>query len=128
MDLNAIQLDLRTRLAKIAGIKTCRLGIESNISPNDYPIIRIAIDKLKKRDIVSRSADIRIYAGLPLIEGKDTLEDITQALVTLEDKISALAQEGNGYRCIHQQTVMSGGLVEHYQLIAILFECSWMLD
>ncbi len=38
-------LRLRDSLSSIPGVKTCKIGIESGISPDDYPMIRISFSE-----------------------------------------------------------------------------------
>ena len=41
---------LRTALAAVAGVQTCRIGLEAGITPDDYPIVRIVPAELTVPD------------------------------------------------------------------------------
>ena len=38
---------LRAALAKLPGVRTCKIGLETNISPGDYPMIRIVPSEIR---------------------------------------------------------------------------------
>ena len=47
MNINVYKLlkQIKERLTNLDGIKTLKIGIEPNISPSDYPIIRIVANR-----------------------------------------------------------------------------------
>jgi len=38
----ALLQTIRDKLATVPGVKTCKIGLEANISPDDYPMVRLA--------------------------------------------------------------------------------------
>jgi hypothetical protein len=55
--------DLRDALALVPGIASCKIGLEANISPADYPMIRIVPSRiLDAAALGRRRAEVMIYA------------------------------------------------------------------
>ena len=54
---------LRDRLASVAGIVTCRVGIEANMTPADYPMVRIVPGKVSYAAVLGRrKVDCLVYS------------------------------------------------------------------
>ena len=85
---------LRDALATIPGVNSCKIGLEANISPADYPLIRVVPSRgdAKHQDVqgnlVMRGMETLIYFGLPVSETDNGgLEGVYRALFDLEAAI-----------------------------------------
>lgn len=119
---------LRNSLATVDGVKTCKIGLEDNISPDDYPIIRIVPSRLENgRTINRRSADVLIYFGLPIQPFDDTpdaagrvrLEKLYAALFELEEKIRLIVYRNRGK---YKETITDEDRLDTYKLMAVRCE------
>jgi len=41
MEIMALLETIRNKLATVPGVKTCKIGLEANILPEDYPMVRL---------------------------------------------------------------------------------------
>lgn len=112
---------IRDTLGQLPDVKTCRIGIESGLSPDDYPIIRLVPSSL---DPASpwRSMNVLVYYGAPLAEADQGLEALYEALFGWEERIREALRVGKGYRCKWLETVTDEDRLEHYKLFASRFE------
>ncbi len=91
MNINVYKLlkQIKERLTNLDGIKTLKIGIEPNISPSDYPIIRIVVNRNTIADDFDKWANdiyFSVYFGAKIDEKKG-LESIYEYLYTLEATI-----------------------------------------
>lgn len=76
-------------LIGIKGIKSLKIGLEPNISPSDYPIIRIVPNEIRLSDdfdLWASDISFSVYFGAQLHE-KIGLEKIYEQLYSLEYEI-----------------------------------------
>ncbi|MDA3046702.1 hypothetical protein OFO10_05975 [Campylobacter sp. VBCF_06 NA8] len=87
-DIYGAIVKIKEKLEGIEGIKTLKIGIEPNISPSDYPIIRIVINKNDLTQSNGWENDIyfSVYFGAKIDE-KVGLENIYKYLYDLEREI-----------------------------------------
>lgn len=80
--------EIKEMLAGIDGINTLKIGIEPNISPSDYPIIRIVINRNTLSNTNGWENDIyfSVYFGAKIDDIKG-IENIYKYLYTLENEI-----------------------------------------
>jgi hypothetical protein len=119
---------LRDSLAGIAGVASCRIGLEANITPDDYPLIRIVPSRMQDAAVLGqREAELLIYFGMPVhpfedepdASGRTAMEKLYAALYTLEAQIlTRLATFGGLYR----ETIADEDRLETYKLMAIRCE------
>lgn len=116
---------LRDALAVIPGIKSCKVGLEDNITPDDYPMIRVVPSKLENgRTIQRRSADVLIYFGLPIQPFDDTpdaagrvrLEKLYAALFDIEEQIRLITYRNRGK---YVETITDEDRLDTYKLMAV---------
>lgn len=112
---------LKDRLLDIPAVKTSKIGIEANIAPEDYPIVRIVPSIIRKTDSITRSTELLIYFGTPVHESEDGLEAIYESLLNLEQAIIQ-ALNGNGFLVKYLDTIIDEDRVEHFKLFAIRAE------
>ena len=130
MNFSNVLTDIRDKLAKLPNIKTCRIGIESTLTPESYPLIRIQMLGFKKSESQThRNGDLMIYFGLPLVEGDVPLESIYAQMLELEQKIVNELEFGAGYRSTYERTLVSDSSVSgHYLLFGVQLSVSYMQD
>ena len=110
---------LRDSLADIAGVKTCKIGIETGISPVDYPLIRLVPVRLTPgKPYNSRTAEVSIYFGVNITESEG-LEYVYQQLLVLEAEIINAIKAGGGK---YIETVTDEDRLDTYKLMFIRFE------
>lgn len=76
----------RDALALIPGVASCKVGMEANISPTDYPLIRLVPSSLQPNRYGGRSLDVLITFGAEITEAEG-LEAVYAALFDLESAI-----------------------------------------
>jgi hypothetical protein len=119
---------LRNALATIPGVQSCKIGLEDNITPDDYPMIRVVPSRLENgQTIKRRKADVLIYFGLPIQSFDDTpdsagrvrLEKLYAALFALEDEIRRIVYLNRGN---YRETIADEDRLDTYKLMAIRCE------
>lgn len=114
-------LILKNKFFEIPAVKTSKIGIEANIAPEDYPIVRIVPSIIRRTDSITRATELLIYFGTPIYEAEDGLEAIYEGLLNLEQAI-ILALQGNGFLIKYLDTITDEDRIEHYKLFAIRAE------
>ena len=123
MTANAYPLlvSLRDRLAAVDGIVTCKIGLEANMTPADYPMVRIVPSAVRYGTMMgSRQIDCLIYFGQPIHEFTDGLEGLYESLMGLEILLLAAAQAAPGVqRFEYTETVLDEDRVDGFKLMAM---------
>lgn len=79
----------RDSLKTIPGVASCKIGLEANISPSDYPLIRLVPSRLTPgKPYSARTIETLIYFGAPTANSEG-LESVYDDLFTLEQAILA---------------------------------------
>jgi hypothetical protein len=108
----------RDALADIPGVVSCKIGIEKNLSPADYPMIRLVPSRLSPgRPYSARTIQTFIYFGAPVTESEG-LESVYAALSALELSIIEVLRTLQGR---YIATVTDEDRLDTYKLMAI--EC-----
>ena len=129
-------LNTRTaQLATIPGIKTCKVGLEANLTPDDYPIIRLVPSSLAPSSLSTingpRILSLTVYFGAQLLEATDGLSAVYAELFRLDaaireallvTAIAAGLEVGRWRQITYQDTVMDEDRLPHYKLMAARFE------
>lgn len=111
---------LRDQLATVAGVQTCRIGMEANMTPDDYPMVRIVPSLLRDSPVLGqRQAECLIYFGQPIHEFTDGMEALYEELLTMEATLIEAAETGAGYYFQYIETVMDEDRVDGYKLLAL---------
>lgn len=110
---------LRDELATVTGVASCKIGLEANISPAHYPLIRLVPSRLTPgRPYSGRTIETLIYFGAKTANSEG-LETVYEDLFTLEkgirDKLRA-----EGVRYIETQT--DEDRLDAYKLMVIRCE------
>jgi len=116
---------LKTALAAIPGVVSCRIGLEENITPDDYPIIRLVPSRAADGAAYShRKVELLVYFGMPIQPFDDTpdtsgrvrLEKLYAALFALEAAIiTSLGQAGAHY----VETITDEDRLETFKVMAV---------
>lgn len=122
MNSYAVLTELRVKLALIAGVKTCAIGLEAGLSPDDYPIIRLVPTRFQPVERERMKMELTIYYGLPVTESDGGLAPLYQQLLTLEAAIKDAVKYGNGYLVNFIDTITDEDRLDHYKLFASRFE------
>ena len=107
---------VRNALAAIPGVASCKVGLEANIGPADYPMIRVVPARIiAGRPYNARECETLIYFGAP-IANSEGMELVYTQLFQLEAGIlSVLRAQGARYR----ETITDEDRLDAYKLMAI---------
>ena len=83
--LNAV----KDKLATIQGITTVKVGLEPNISPKSYPIIRIVPQRTTGQEYMRQKHSFFVYIGFKLQESQG-IDTIYQTLYDVEKQVKEL--------------------------------------
>lgn len=109
----------RTALALISGVASCKIGLEANISPADYPMIRLVPTRITPgRPYNNRTVETQIYFGAQTANSLG-LETVYTDLFALEASILATLKT-LGARYI--ETLTDEDRLDAYKLMAIRCE------
>lgn len=113
---------LRDALAGIAGVASCKIGLEQNISPADYPLIRIVPSRLTPgRPYSRRTIETLIYFGMDTSEAEATgLQGVYSDLFGMESSIREVLTQDEGGRYL--ETITDEDRLNTYKLMAIRCE------
>lgn len=118
----AVLESIRDAMKAVAGVKTCKIGNEADITPADYPLVRIVPTKLT--DGVPRGAarecECWIYLGLPVHEFTEGLEAVYEKLFEFEQLLLAAARKADGVGSIvYFETVFDEDKIEAFKMLAM---------
>lgn len=109
----------RDALAAIPGVASCKVGLEANISPADYPMIRLVPARITPgRPYFNRTAEVQIYFGAATANSIG-LEQVYADLFDLEAEILHVVR-GLGAKYI--ETVTDEDRLDAYKLMAARVE------
>ena len=101
------------------GVASCKIGLEANMTPADYPMVRIVPSLARHgRVLGQRETEVLIYFGKPVHEFEAGLEDVYQELFDMEAALIDAA-ESCGVYCEYRETVADEDRVDAYKLMAI---------
>lgn len=110
---------LRDDLATIVGVTSCKIGIEPNISPADYPMIRIVPSRLTPgRPYNNRTAECLVYFGTSTATSEG-LETVYDNLFTLEASIIGKIKAAGGR---YIETITDEDRLDAYKLMTVRCE------
>jgi hypothetical protein len=129
-----ILTQIKETLATIPGTTTCKIGLEQNITPDQYPLIRLLPTRMQPKDDVGNQAllEVTIYFGAALLEvDSGGLEAVYARLFGLEETIrqavlfgavKAAWDAGNRMQVRYIDTLLDSDQLPHYKLMASRFE------
>jgi hypothetical protein len=110
---------LRDRLAEIEGVASCKVGIEPNISPVDYPLIRLVPRRLTPgRPYHNRTVETFIYFGMDTATSEG-LEQVYDDLWLLEAAILEVVKSVGGR---YIETLTDEDRLDTYKLMSVRCE------
>lgn len=113
-------LTLKTALGLVSGVASCKIGLESNMTPADYPMVRIVPSLSRHASVLGqRQTEALIYFGKPIHEFEAGLEDLYQELYDMEAALIDTAESTSGVYCQYQETVADEDRVDGYKLMAL---------
>lgn len=104
---------------------TCKIGIEDNMTPDDYPMIRIVPNTARADETIGLSRiECTVYFGQPVhafaeapdSAGRVRLERLYASLLTLEMAIRTTIEINGG---IPGETVFDDDRLDTYKLMAV---------
>lgn len=111
---------LRDKLATVSGVATCKIGMEANLTPADYPMVRIVPSTVRYADVIGqRQANVLVYFGQPIHEFTGGLEALYTSLFTMENALLEAAQSTDGVFVEYEETVLDEDRVAAYKLMAL---------
>ena len=112
---------LKTALAGVAGVATCKIGLEANMSPTDYPMVRIVPSRISDgTSLARRKIECLVYFGQPIHELSSGLEALYASLMSMESALLTAAIQSTSARYI--ETVLDEDRVDAYKLMALRLE------
>ena len=111
----------RDALAKIAGVASCKIGLEANISPADYPLIRVVPSRITPgTPYGNRTSEVLIYFGAATANSEG-LEEVYADLFDLENSILRVVRTlGGRYR----ETITDEDRMDTYKFMAARVDLS----
>lgn len=114
---------LRDQLATVPGVATCRIGLEANMTPADYPMVRIVPSKVREADVIGqRAAECLVYFGQPVHEFTGGLEAQWASLLDIEARLITAAQQTPDVLVMYRETILDEDRVDAYKLLALRVE------
>lgn len=114
---------LKDRFGKIPGVTSARIGLESAIAPEDYPIIRLVPSRISAGDAGRRKIDLLIYFGAPVLAAEFDNADMERVYAALFDMeaaiIAQLSPGGEDWRAKYVETITDEDRLEAYKLMAV---------
>lgn len=129
-----ILTQIKETLAAIPDIASCKIGLEQNITPDQYPLIRILPTRTQPKDGVGNQAllEVTVYFGDALLEVESGgLEAVYANLFSLEETIrqavlfgavKAAWDTGNRMQVRYVDTIFDEDRLAHYKMMASRFE------
>jgi hypothetical protein len=107
---------VRDALAAVDGVVTCEIGLEANLSPADYPMVRLVPSRIiAGRPYHGRECETLIYFGAP-IANREGLPAVYAGLFELEGKLLAVLRAG-GHR--YRETITDEDRLDAYKIMAL---------
>ena len=117
-----VLVQLRDRLSQNVNLNTCKIGIETGLSPDDYPMIRLVPVRFKRLDTVRMHMELLVYFGMNQVESDNSLEVLYQELLTMDELIKDTLKVGNQFMIKHLETITDEDRLDHFKLFASRFE------
>lgn len=110
----------RDKLAALAAVSTCKIGFEANMTPADYPMVRIVPSKIGDEEIIGkRGVEVLVYFGQPVHEFSTDLHGQWQSLLTMESQIIDALQSSPAFFFAYRDTFLDEDRIEAYKVLAI---------
>jgi hypothetical protein len=109
----------RRRLAQVPGVASCAVGLEANLSPEDYPMVRLVPRRIVPgQPYQARRVETLVYFGAP-ISNSEGLSAVYSQLFAMElALLDALRELGARY----VETIADEDRLDTYKIMALLVE------
>lgn len=115
---------LRDSLQAVPGVVSSKIGLETNISPSDYPLIRLVPTRITPgKQYGNRTAETLIYFGSSLTNSEG-LEAVYTELFNIEASILWVLQEA-GVKYV--ETITDEDRLDAYKLMTVRCEVPCVL-
>ena len=113
---------LNQKLSTITTVNSCKIGLEDDIAPADYPIIRIVAGRSTGLEAMQEKHEVKIYFGFDLNEF-DGLDVIYEKLYVLEKEIKDLiVPDMNPYLCRWISTISDEDRLQGFKILCMIVE------
>jgi hypothetical protein len=120
MEIMALLETLRDRLAQVDGVRSCRIGMEATITPEDYPMVRIVPSRLENGSaLAERRCEALIYFGKPIHEFEAGLEALYGEMFEMEAALTNAAVYDSGVYVTYVETILDEDRNDAYKLAAL---------
>lgn len=120
MTANDILQALRDALAAVPGVATCKIGMEVNLTPADWPTVRLVPSTVRDSPVLGlRSVELLVYFGQAVHEFTAGLEALCAELFEMEAALLAAAFATPGICVEYQETVLDEDRLDAYKLMAL---------
>ena len=107
---------LRDKLATL-DVQTCKIGLEANMTPADYPMIRLVTSRVTPTVVrPRREIELLIYYGQPLHDFAVGLEALTESHMAMEASIIEVVEDFGGK---YIETITDEDRLEGYKMMSI---------
>lgn len=118
---------LRDALATVDGVKTAKIGFESNMTPGDYPIVRVVPGRIGMPQFARgmspingiREIDSLVYFGMPIHEHEEGLEALYTEILAMEQSLLAALPTQGLYSARWVETFLDEDRLDAYKLMAM---------
>jgi hypothetical protein len=117
--MDSVLTALQTALSRVSGVASCKIGLEANITADDYPLIRLVPSVMKPSEVWPRQKmELLIYGGVKnhAFEGMDV---VYAEMFALEAAIRARMEQGGSWVAVWEETVWDEDRLPHYKLFAM---------
>ena len=122
-DAYPLLVAVRDQLATVPGVLTCRIGWEADITPDDYPLVRIVPNRMRDgRSIGRRSVDAVVFFGRPIHEFENGLEALYAEVMAMESALITAAEQTPGVAVLYRETILDEDRNDAYKLLGLVVE------
>ena len=117
-----VLVSVRDALAKVAGVKTCKIGMEPEITPEDYPLVRIVPSILRDGVPrgVARECEALLYFGLNVHDFEGGLEAVYAKMLEFEQQLLAAARSATAVGSVVLiETILDEDKIEAFKTMAL---------
>ena len=120
MGVMTILSSVRGVCAAVPGVASCKVGLEANLTPADYPMVHIVPSVVRAGPVSgTREIEALVYFGQPVHEFSGGLEALYTSLMTFEALLLAAIGTAPGVSAYYTETILDEDRVDAYKLMAM---------
>lgn len=107
-------------------VQTSRIGLESGMTHDDYPMVRLVPSRVTRSDLEQshgisglRGTEVLVYFGKPITESDTGLEGMYRELFAMEVALIAALPDAGDWVARWMETVTDEDRVPGYKLMAL---------